>query len=103
MTESLIVGIDPGRYGHGVVVLRSDGEEALRELVANEAAAIEALVDRVVELAGGLGRALWVIEADGRDGAVLIGELLARDELVAGTRRGPGAGRGRSCGRAGSG
>jgi transposase len=83
MTESLIVGIDPGRYGHGVVVIRPDGEEALRGRVANEAAAIEVRVDRVVELAGGPGRALWVIEADGGDGAVLIGELLARDELVA--------------------
>lgn len=29
------------------------------------------------------GQALWVIEADGGDGAVLIGELLARGELVA--------------------
>ncbi len=76
MTESLIVGIDPGRYGHGVVVLGVDGEEVLRERVANEAAAIEVLVDRVVGLAGGAGRALWVIEADGGDGAVLIGELL---------------------------
>lgn len=83
MTESLIVGIDPGQYGHGVVVLGSDGEEVVRERVANEAAAIEALVDRVVKLAGGAGRALWVIEADGGDGAVLIGELLGRDELVA--------------------
>lgn len=83
MMESLIVGIDPGRYGHGVVVLGAGGEEVLRERVANEAAAIEALVDRVVELAGGPGQALWVIEADGGDGVVLIGELLARDELVA--------------------
>lgn len=83
MTGNLIVGIDPGRYGHGVVVLGPDGAAVLRERVANEAAAIEALVDRVVELADGPGRALWVIEADGGDGVVLIGELLARDELVA--------------------
>jgi transposase len=83
MTGSFIVGIDPGRYGHGIVVLDPDGEEALRERVGNEAATIEALVGRVIELAGGPGRALWVIEADGGDGAVLIGELLARDELVA--------------------
>src|SRR3989304_496688 len=83
MTETLIAGIDQGRYGHGVVVLGADGEEVLRERVANEAAAIEVLVDRVVKLAGGAGRALWVIEADGGDGAVLIGELLGRDELVA--------------------
>ena len=34
-------------------------------------------------MAGGAGQALWVIEADGGDGAVLIGELLARGELVA--------------------
>jgi hypothetical protein len=79
---SMIVRIDPGGYGHGVIVLGPDGEEALRERVANEAAAIEALVDRVVELAGP-GRARWVIEADGCDGVVLIGELLAREELVA--------------------
>lgn len=65
------------------MVLEANGEEVLRERVANEAAALEALVDRVVELAGGPGRALWVIEADGGDGVVLIGELLARDELVA--------------------
>jgi len=82
MTESLIVGIDPGRYEHGVVVLRPDGQEALRERVANDAAAIEALVDRVVSLAGGAGQALWVVEADGGDSVVLIGELLAREELV---------------------
>lgn len=62
MTESLVVGIDPGRYGHGVVVLRPDGEEALRERVPNEAASIEALVGRVIELASGPGRALWVAE-----------------------------------------
>jgi hypothetical protein len=68
MTGSLIVGIDPGRYGHGVVVLGANDEEALRERFANEAAAIEALIDRVVELAGGPGRALWVMEADGGDG-----------------------------------
>src|SRR6266508_2804369 len=83
MTGSLIVGIDPGRYGHGVVVLGADDDEVVRERIANEAAAIEALIDRVSELAGGPGRALWVIEADGGDGVVLIGELLARDELVA--------------------
>ena len=40
MTESLVVGVDPDWYGHGVVVLRPDGEEALRERVANEAASI---------------------------------------------------------------
>jgi hypothetical protein len=83
MTGSLIVGIDPGQYGHGVVGLGPDGEEALRERIANEATAIERLVDRIAELAGGRGQALWVIEADGGDGAVLIGELLMRDELVA--------------------
>ena len=44
---------------------------------------MEALVDCVVELAGGPGRTVWVIEADGGDGAILIGELLSRDELVA--------------------
>lgn len=44
---------------------------------------MEALVDCVVELAGGPRRAFWVIESDGGDGAILIGELLSRDELVA--------------------
>lgn len=83
MAESVVVGIDPGRYGHGVVALGPDGDERLRERVANDAASIERLVDRVVGLAGAAGRALWVIEAGGGDGAVLIGELLARDELVA--------------------
>jgi transposase len=83
MTASLFVGIDPGRYGHGVVVLDPGGEEVMRERVANEAAAIEALIERVLELAGGSRQALWVFEADGGDGAVLIGELLALDELVA--------------------
>jgi hypothetical protein len=83
MTEDLIVGVDPGRYGHGVVAIAASGEEVLRERIANEAAAIDALIERVAELAGGSGRALWVIEADGGDGAVLIGELLARDGLVA--------------------
>jgi transposase len=83
MTEDLIVGVDPGRYGHGVVAIAASGEEVLRDRIANEAVAIETLVDRVTELAGGRSRALWVIEADGGDGAVLIGELLAREELVA--------------------
>ena len=83
MAGSVIVGIDPGRYGYGVVVLGSDGEELLRERAANDAAGIEPLVERVTGLAGGGGQALWVIEADSGDGAVLIGELLARDEVVA--------------------
>jgi transposase len=65
------------------VVLGPDGDATVREHVANDAASIEALVERIVGLAGAPGRALWVIEADGGDGAVLIGELLARDELVA--------------------
>ena len=83
MMGSLIVGIDPGRYGHGVVALGPGGDALLQEHVANESAAIEALVERVVASAGGPGRALWVIEADGGDGVVRIGALLARDELVA--------------------
>jgi transposase len=83
MADSLIVGVDPGRYGHGVVALGPTGDEILRERIANEATAIEGLIDRVVAFAGGPGRALWVIEADRGDGAVLIGELLAREELVA--------------------
>jgi transposase len=72
-----------GRYGHGVVARTAQDAEVVRERVDNDAAAIDGLVTRVVGLAGGEGRALWVIEADGGDGAVLIGELLARGELVA--------------------
>ncbi len=83
MSARLIVGVDPGRYGHGVVARTAEDEEVLRERVDNDAAAIDELVTRVVRLAGGGGQALWVIEADGGDGAVLIGELLARGELVA--------------------
>jgi hypothetical protein len=83
MMGSLIVGIDPGRYGHGVVVLGPGGDALLQERVANEDAAIEELVDRVGASVGGPGRAFWVTEADGGDGFMLIGALLARDELVA--------------------
>jgi len=83
MSASLIVGVDPGRYGHGVVARTAEDAEVLRERVANDAGAIDELVTRVVGLAGGAGQALWVIEADGGDGTVLIGELLARGELVA--------------------
>ena len=83
MSARLIVGVDPGRYGHGVVARTAEDAEVVRERVDNDAAAIDELVTRVVGLAGGGGEALWVIEADGGDGAVLIGELLARGELVA--------------------
>lgn len=83
MTGSVVVGIDPGRYEHGVVVIGPAGEVVLRERVANEAAAMQGLIDRVAGSAGGPGRALWVIEADGGDGVVFIGTLLDRDELVA--------------------
>lgn len=83
MSARLIVGVDPGRYGHGVVACTAEDAEVVRERVDNDAAAIDELVTRVVGLAGGGGQALWVIEADGGDGAVLIGELLARGELVA--------------------
>lgn len=83
MSVRLIVGVDPGRYGHGIVARTAEDAEVLRERVDNDAAAIDELVTRVVGLAGGAGEALWVIEADGGDGAVLIGELLARGELVA--------------------
>jgi transposase len=83
MSASLIVGVDPGRYGHGVVARTAEDMEVLRERVDNDAAAIDELVTRVAGLAGGGGQALWVIEADGGDGTVLIGELLARGELVA--------------------
>jgi len=83
MSARLIVGVDPGRYGHGVVARTAEDAEVVRERVDNDAAAIDELVTRVVGLAGGGGQALWVIEADGGDGAVLIGELLARGELVA--------------------
>ena len=83
MSASLIVGIDPGRYGHGVVARTVEDREVIRERVDNDASAIDELITRVVGLAHGGGQALWVIEADGGDGAVLIGELLARGELVA--------------------
>ncbi len=83
MSTSLIVGVDPGRYGHGVVARTAEDAEVVRERVDNDAAAIDELVTRVVGLVGGGGEALWVIEADGGDGAVLIGELLARGEFVA--------------------
>ena len=83
MSARLIVGVDSGRYGHGVVARTAEDEEVLRERVDNDAAAIDELVTRVIRLAGGGSQALWVIEADGGDGAVLIGELLARGELVA--------------------
>jgi len=69
--------------GHGVVARTAEDAEVVRERVDNDAAAIDELVTRVVRLAGEGGQALWVIEADGGDGAVLIGELLARGELVA--------------------
>ncbi len=83
MSTRLIVGVDPGRYGHGVVARTAGDTEVVRERVDNDAAAIDEVVTRVVGFAGGPGRALWVIEADGGDGAVLIGELMARGELVA--------------------
>lgn len=83
MSARLIVGVDPGRYGHGVVVRTAEDAEVIRERVDNDAATIDELVTRVVGLSGGAGQALWVIEADGGDGAVLIGELLARGEIVA--------------------
>ncbi len=83
MSARLIVGVDPGRYGHGVVARTAEDAEVVRERVDNDATAIDELVTRVVGFAGGAGQALWVIEADGGDGAVLIGELLARGELVA--------------------
>jgi transposase len=83
MSARLIVGVDPGRYGHGIVARTAEDAEVVRERVDNDAAAIDELVTRVVGLADGAGRALWVIEADGGDGVVLIGELLARGELVA--------------------
>jgi transposase len=83
MSARLIVGVDPGRYGHGIVARTAEDAEVVRERVDNDAAAIDGLVARVIGLADGAGQALWVIEADGGDGAVLIGELLARGELVA--------------------
>lgn len=87
MSARLIVGVDPGRYGHGVVARTAEDEEVLRERVDNDAAAIDELVTRVVRLAGGGGQALWVIEADGGDGAVLIGELRLATSLWRRSRR----------------
>ncbi len=83
MTPTCFVGIDPGRYGHGVVALAADGQVLLREKVDNREEAIVELIARVVDLASGPGRALWVAEANAGDGAVLIGELLAHGEAVA--------------------
>ena len=82
MTPTCFVGIDPGRYGHGIVALAADGQVQLREKVDNSEEAIGELMARVVELAGGPGRALWIAEANAGDGAVLIGELLAHGEAV---------------------
>jgi hypothetical protein len=78
MSARLIVGVDPGRYGHGIVARTAEDAEVVRERVDNDAAAIDELVTRVVGLADGAGRALWVIEADGGDGVVLIGEMVER-------------------------
>ena len=89
MSARLIVGVDPGRYGHGVVARTAEDAEVVRERVDNDAAAIDELITRVVGLAGGGGQALWVIEADGGDGAVQqqpcldrrpkgVGEILRR-------------------------
>ena len=75
MSASLIVGVDPGRYGHGVVARTAEDAEVVRERVDNDAAAIDELVTRVVGLAGGGGQALWVTEADGGDGAVSFQSL----------------------------
>lgn len=76
-------GVDPGRYGDGIVARTAEDAEVVRERVDNDATAIDELVTRVVGFAGGAGQALWVIKADSGDGAVLTGELLARGELVA--------------------
>lgn len=81
-TPTCFIGIDPGRYGHGVVALDPDGQIQLHEKVDNSEEAIVELLARVVDLAGGPGRALWIAEANAGDGAVLIGELLARGEAV---------------------
>src|ERR1019366_5833063 len=59
MSASLIVGVDPGRYGHGVVARTAEHAEVVRERVDNDAAAIDELVTRVVGLAGGAGQALF--------------------------------------------
>jgi transposase len=82
MIPICFMGIDPGRYGHGVVAMASDGQLLSREKVDNSEEAISELIAGVVDLAGGRGRALWIIEANAGDGAVLIGELLARGEAV---------------------
>lgn len=81
-TPTCFVGIDPGRYGHGVVALAADGQVQLREKIDNSEEAITEFMARVVDLAGGPGRALWIAEANAGDGAVLIGELLAHGEAV---------------------
>ncbi len=82
MIPTCFVGVDPGRYGHGVVALAESAPVQLREKIANSEEAIAELIARVVALAGGPGQALWIIEATAGDGAVLIGELLARGETV---------------------
>ncbi len=74
MIPTCFVGIDPGRYGHGVVALSQGAPVQLCEKVANSEGAITELIARVVALSGGPGRALWVIEANAGDGMVLIGD-----------------------------
>lgn len=41
MSASLIVGVDPGRYGHGIVARTAEDAEVVRERVDNDAAAID--------------------------------------------------------------
>ena len=57
MSASLIVGVDPGRYGHGLCA-RTAQDAVVRERTDNDAAAIDELVTRLVGLAGGAGRPL---------------------------------------------
>ena len=57
MSARLIVGVDPGRYGHGIVVRTAEDAEVVRERVGNDAAAIDELVTRGVGLSGGAGEA----------------------------------------------
>ena len=77
--EQLWVGVDIGKEHHWVVVIDDQGQVRRSRRVANDEAALQALVGEVAGLAGQL---VWAVDLTGVEAALLLSLLWAADQEV---------------------
>ncbi len=83
MTSHCYIGVDPGRFFHGIVIQHADGTEVARRRVPNDETAFASFLAEVETWAIGAGETpLWILECRGGDAVMLTTFLLAHHQAV---------------------